>query len=439
MVESTREYLDRLQTVVKSRNKPTDRKFSGREISYKLPWTGATWWNNYGDKLAEGEFQHTVSVDNPYLWHLKRSNRLSRTLDVGGPFTTTKLNLRVESKSYFDLRRGSVAAPSYTYVGDLCPHVDVWNLMNAIYLGKVPNNTIWNNADAMDKNELQLIGERIMLSVVPTSTPFNAITALGEPIIDQRFFGLPGHALINGDPGGEYLNTVFGLLPTIQDIQHFNTVVNASGDILRQYFKDSDKLIRRRTKPIEIPEEVTEVKNVAFAPITASGPGLTAFLWGGTSPGCTVTTRINREIWYAGAFMYHVPKDLSSWNKNIYEWQRLYHVVPHLSDIWELLPFSWLVDYFSNSGNSLRHLFLQSSEGAAQVYGYIMCQSKVEKTYVWNGSLRENDTLVPYTITAVVTKTIKQRIRCSPFGVKFTGVDLTPRQLAILAALGISK
>lgn len=73
------------------------------------------------------------------------------------------------------------------------------------------------------------------------------------------------------------------------------------------------------------------------------------------------------------------------------------------------------------------------------MYGYVMCHTEVEKTYVWRGTLRENNADTPNSITAVVRKTIKQRARVSPFGVHFTGLDLTPKQLAILAALGIAK
>jgi hypothetical protein len=130
---------------------------------------------------------------------------------------------------------------------------------------------------------------------------------------------------------------------------------------------------------------------------------------------------------------------MSTFETLLFDWDRAFHLAPSPSDAWELLPFSWLSDYFFNGGNAIRHLTLQSSEGAAQVYGYVMCQTEVTTSYVWTGLLREGDIPKPRSITAVVKKTIKQRARVSPFGVHFTGVDLTPRQLAILAALGIAK
>jgi hypothetical protein len=84
-------------------------------------------------------------------------------------------------------------------------------------------------------------------------------------------------------------------------------------------------------------------------------------------------------------------------------------------------------------------LFLQATEGATQWYGYVMCESVVKTTYTWTGLLYLSGTPTPCSITSVVVKTIKQRERVSPFGSAFTGVDLSPRQLAILAALGVAK
>lgn len=276
-----------------------------------------------------------------------------------------------------------------------------------------------------------------MLSVVPTSAAFDAVVALGEPISDGAFFGLPGRSLIvNGDPGGEYLNTVFGIQPTTDDVKNFNTALGTYDKVVKQYMRDADKLIRRRTKRFLLPEEVT-VEAYATNPVTVGGRSVSANLCSNSSG--TITTRTNREVWYSGAFKYHVPKDLSSFERNLFEWQRAYKIIPDPADIWNLLPFTWLSDWFSNGGNALRHLFLQSTEGATQVYGYVMCQSQVQKTYVWTGRLMINGVLTPCSITAEVVKTIKQRARVSPFGVHFTGVDLTPRQLAILAALGAAK
>lgn len=360
-----------------------------------------------------------------------------RPRNTGGPFITTKLEVRLPSRQGYDLLRLSGGnKPLYAISGDLLPHINVQRICKSIREGTIRTNSVWMEDNSMSIPDLQVLGEKLMLSVVPTSAAFNAVTALGEPISDGAFFGLPGRALLNSNPGGEFLNFQFGILPTISDIQNFNTALESYSKVIAQYHRDAGKVIRRKTRRYDLPEVVT-TSTFSTNPVTTDGRAVNALLF--SSPSGTRTTRTKRSYWYSGAFEYHIPEHLSTFQRLMFDFDRAFHIAPSPADVWELLPFSWLADYFSNGGNSLRHLFLQASEGAVQRYGYVMCESKVEDTYVLTGTMRVNNIPVPGSITAVVEKTIKQRIRTSPFGVHFTGVDLTPRQLAILAALGIAK
>lgn len=393
---------------------------------------------SYNDGDASlGYHQQTDSIDHPWQFY-KRLPDARRPRNMGGPFISTKLAIGLPSRKSWDLSRYATSGwLSYQVRGDLFPHLDVQRLAKAVHQDNLRTTSVWTEDNAMSMTDLRLLGEKIMLSLVPTSAAFDAVTALGEPISDGAVFGLPGRSLLlNQDPGGEYLNTVFGIQPTTDDVKNFNTALDTYDKVVRQYLKDADKLVRRRTRRFQLPEEVT-TSVFSTNPVTVGGRPLNANLCSNSSG--TITTRINREVWYSGAFKYHVPKELSAFERNLFEWQRAYKIVPDPADIWNLLPFTWLADWFSNGGSALSHLFLQSTEGATQVYGYVMCQSQVQKTYTWTGRLWINGAFVPSSITAVVVKTIKQRARVSPFGVHFTGVDFTPRQLAILAALGAAK
>jgi hypothetical protein len=397
--------------------------------------TGATLYSFDDGNASLGYHQQTNSIEHP--WRLFHKG-IYRPRNMGGPFFTSKLAVGLPSRKRWNLfRRAAGGWISFEVKGDLFPHIDVHRLARAVHDDTLRSTDVWNEEDAMSMLDLRAIGEKIMLSVVPTSHAFDAVTALGEPITDGAIFGLPGrNLLIEGNPGGEYLNWVFGVQPTTADVQNFNTALNTYDSVIKQYLRDADKLIRRRTRKFRMQEDVT-TETVNNVPVTVGGRPLSSFL-AQTGP-CTIKTSITRDVWYAGAFKYHIPTSLSDFEKNLFEWQRAYGIIPDPADIWNLLPFTWLSDWFTNGGNSIRHLFLQSTEGATQVYGYVMCTSQVEKTYTWTGQLRVEDVFVPCSITAVVVKTIKQRVRVTPFGVHFTGVDLTPRQLAILAALGVAK
>jgi len=438
LVSTIQDYLDNLRKTVKWRSSPDPdpiRTLTRTWTSAGVPLTSVDSTN-----CGLGWHQQTSSINNR-LWTFYRDTnwpRDKRPRNLGGPFITTKLEVSLPGRKHWELTdlHTSSHLPVNSLVGDILPHLEIQRICRNIWLDTIRSDAAWTEDNALNTGELQVTGERLMLSVVPTSAAFNAVTAIGEPISDGAFFGLPGRNLLDSNPGGEYLNYQFGIAPTISDIKNFNTALNSYSAVIAQYHRDADKRIRRKTRAYSLPEVVT-TSSFTTAPVTSAGIGVSAGLQNSISG--TITTRTNRKIWYAGQFEYHIPKNLSTFERLLFDWDRAYHLAPSPADVWELLPFSWLTDYFTNGGNSLRHLYLQLSEGAIQVYGYVMCHSEVEKTYVWNGQLRIDDVLVPHTITAVVKKTIKQRARVSPFGVNFTGVDLSPRQLAILAALGIAK
>lgn len=275
-----------------------------------------------------------------------------------------------------------------------------------------------------------------MLSVVPTSATANALVSVGELITEGKLFSAPGKALLDQNPGGEFLNYQFGILPVVSDAKSFTEAASTFSETISQYRRDAGKVVRRKAGPYVL-EESTSVRNYSNSLITPGRSTLSAFLV--NSPKLTVTTKIKREIWYSGAFEYYIPEDMSRLEELIFEWNRVYGIVPDPADIWELLPFSWLADWFTNSGNALRHLFLQASEGATQRYGYAMCHSTVERLYEWSGRLCVAGTWRPATVSYTLTEDIKQRERVRPFGTTFTGHSLSPRELAILGALGIAK
>jgi hypothetical protein len=439
MVDTIQDYLDKRDTQTKWRSSPNIYPFRTADERFN-PLTGVPIYSFHDTNSCLGWHQQTSSLDHK-IWNLYQEGKIPiarRPRNLGGPFITTKLETRIPGRRNWDLiaYNASNGNPTYVVSGDLLPHVDFHRLCKAIWEGSIRTHDVWTTDDSLNKSELQVLGEKLMLSVVPTSAAFNAVTALGEPISDGGFFGLPGRSLYEANPGGEFLNLQFGILPTISDIQNFNTALETYSRVIKQYRRDANKVIRRRTRPYDLPEVVSS-STVSAVPITAAGRALNATL--ATSGFCTITKSIKRKVWYSGAFEYYIPKNMSKFQELMFDWQRAFHIAPSPADAWELLPFSWLTDYFTNGGNSIRHLTLQLSEGAVQRYGYVMCTSEIKTSYTWQGSLRINNVLQPNSITAEVVKTIKQRSRVSPFGVHFTGVDLNPRQLAILAALGIAK
>lgn len=119
---------------------------------------------------------------------------------------------------------------------------------------------------------------------------------------------------------------------------------------------------------------------------------------------------------------------------------------PDLNTLWNLAPWSWAVDWFSNTGALVKNLQALISYGTVLRYGYIMEETSVTDTY----SARP-DAYVPEKYTGTFTKpwpaitpvvlrtTVKKRVKANPFGFGVAWEGLSPTQLAITAALGITR
>jgi hypothetical protein len=111
---------------------------------------------------------------------------------------------------------------------------------------------------------------------------------------------------------------------------------------------------------------------------------------------------------------------------------------PSPDTVWNLAPWSWAADWFTNAGDVVSNLSDFASGGLVMAYGYMMEHSSVTDSY----RLADHTGLIPMMgkprSLDVVTET-KLRIRANPFGFGVAWDGLSPFQLSILAALGLSR
>lgn len=434
--------LDDASLIVKSRSHAGDELWCHR---YGESHDGKVSVNEISGGSAFGWHQYTESRNNAIYFRARRSSGgLLFSKNIGGPFFTRRFTLEYlgdyPHRRYL-ARWGNVP---YTpiralYDGIVFPSSAAAGMAKAIHQGEFAKHTTWvNSPHRMSREDLRVIGERIMLGLVPTKPAVEALVSLGELVTEGKLFGVPGGGLSKQDPGGEFLNYQFGISPVLSDARSFNEGIKEYDKILAQYKRDAGKRIRRRTerKLVEDSEDTT-VRTTAY-PIGADGGSFPPYCISASGKSLTTTTKIKRYVWYSGAFEYHIPEEISRLAELVLEWNRVYGIIPDPARMWELLPFSWLIDWFTNSGNFLRHMFLQTSEGATQTYGYVMCETHVETTWTYKGQFRVDGVLQPDTITMRSTDVLRQRERVIPFGPSATGKELTARQLAILGALAIA-
>lgn len=292
---------------------------------------------------------------------------------------------------------------------------------NSLLSSRVPTGP---NALTMDA-----MGTKAIDMVKPDNPSVDLATSLAELWSERKFFSVPGKG---GSLPGEYLNYQFGIAPTIADFQDLRDTIENRDAILRQYQRDSGRVIRRQYR---FQPEVTSTRTVTSRPVYGMGGGLNTY----QNPGGTLIkqTTTTQKFWFSGAFRYAIPKE--SFPRTLKELDRLYGVVPGVSTGWELIPFSWLVDYFTPIGSLVSNFDSFLLNGLVMPYAYIMSTTEVVDTYDWYGPVRNSDGhLQNIGVSSIVKKTRLRRRHATPFGFGLLASDLSPKQLSIIAALGLS-
>jgi hypothetical protein len=367
--------------------------------------------------------------------------------DIGGPFETThsyvrkpegaKINVRDE----WDVKFGPSLIQYLDYVGVMIPRMQLTSPKS--------DGRVWpffppSNGSSHDN--LDEYGATAIARCKPTNPPVDAAQAIGELYRE----GLP-HLIgsqswkANADraraAGSDYLNVQFGWRPLISDVVDFANVVTKLDSVLAQYERDSGKVVRRTYEfPIE-KSSSTWLEN--------TNPVLSALAWpgnlfepstGGASHVTVVEEKTTRR-WFSGAFTYYLPFGYDSRSK-VGKFALLANrlgltITP--DTLWELSPWSWAVDWFSNTGDVISNVTDFATGGLVMHYGYIMEHSIVSRTYHQERSgfliNKKPASAGPLTL---VTET-KVRRQANPFGFGVSWEGLSAFQASILAALGISR
>jgi hypothetical protein len=107
--------------------------------------------------------------------------------------------------------------------------------------------------------------------------------------------------------------------------------------------------------------------------------------------------------------------------------------------LWELTPWSWAIDWFTNAGDVLSNVSDYVKYGLILKYGYIMETTMVKDTYTYV-SYGDGTSTYPVDVPPLImTSTVKKRRKANPFGFGVAWDGLSPFQLAIAGALGLSK
>jgi hypothetical protein len=245
--------------------------------------------------------------------------------------------------------------------------------------------------------------------------------------------------------GHEYLNSEFGWKPLVSDINNACYAAANADRLMKAYEANSGKPVRRSYRfPVE--ETVTSTDLGPYEGYVTFDPNM---VWGFVDatmpmPRLVKTTKFRRETWFSGCFTYHLPTDYisrSRLGKAALEAGHLYGIELTPDVVWKASPWTWAIDWFSNAGDVVSNLSSWATDGLVMRYGYIMEKISYEETYALDRPCRLKSWLGGHAYASPVTVYYesKQRVRATPFGFEISWNGMSPRQLAISAALGLTR
>lgn len=320
------------------------------------------------------------------------------------------------------------------------------------------HNGSFTTIPSLEKGSLETFAQQAYSRVAPTAVVFDASRFLGELREGLPRLGLSllkDRAEFFKNLGGDYLNVTFGWIPFLGDLKNAATALYKATE---QLAFNGKRVHRTYGRPPEVINGVLNgPRNVTFLNGTSVPAGFlpsgfpvpakirdrpTPFAQGSASGlfNQTVFTKsYRRERWFEGEFTSFYPLNFDPTNY----FSRLNVLVNTQwtpSTLWELAPWSWLVDWELRIGDSIRANEIRANDLLVMHYGYAMEKTTYNAGFLARSPSYNFGTTGPKEVGGLATTVLKRRIRANPYGFRVGGTSgLSPSQLAILAALGLTK
>lgn len=306
------------------------------------------------------------------------------------------------------------------------------------------------------ESDLRVMGTKAIALCSPTNQLAVALADFNE----LRQSGLPkllgadiwkSKALTARNAGGEYLNKKFGWDPLVADVKDVAFTIANAGKILDQLQRDSGKVVRRKYGfPVEETQSVSYIglrRGIVGDWTHSFNMGQfnvdpTEILSGGVSGALYRERHTYKRVWFSGAFTYHVPWGYNSHVECIRDVRRAQTLIGldfTPETLWAATPWTWALGWFSNSGDVVHNLSAWSTDGQVLRYGYVMEHQIITDKYFTAPTPRQFTDVRARPSQLTVSVEMKRRVKATPFGFTVGWDGMTPQQLAIAVALGLTK
>jgi len=406
------------------RNRSFDYEFGKSELFYNNQLSRREYYR--------GRTKETTS-DRENMWYTWLSvNKIApwtRAWDVGGPFESVKTRV-VQNGVNVNLRYFPYQGDYlYRFRGLLLPGI----VMDP-YEYRTGTTSLWNPISYSSYSDLDQFGSEAIAATRPDSPHFDMYQAL-EELRREGLPKVPGLTILRDrslkGAAGEHLNYEFGINPLVRNVQDLADVIRRADELLAQYQRDSGRLIRRK---LDVPEESSFTESVHSTQLYPRNTVAGFF----SSKGPTlVTVETRRRLWFSAAYRYFITDaNLPYIGDELDKLEKLLGVTPTPEKLYSLAPWTWMLDWFTNSGEMLSAIASFTSDPMLIRWAYVM--EHMMRTTTYSQTLITNEGQSVTTAISLIQER-KLRRKATPFGFGLTEEDLTSRQKAILAAIGISK
>lgn len=254
------------------------------------------------------------------------------------------------------------------------------------------------------------------------------------------------------DAGNTYLYGAFGLYPMLQDLYFLTKMQEKLDKKIAWLRRHNGKSFRRKITldsggfSENIPRSI--------APLVSVSPTLSSDLYAAgqsANQSIPVLKTYQRRIWFSAKYRYYIPElDDSHGRRPVSTSLKLFllGLSADPSIIYKVMPWSWLLDWFTSVGASLSNVYNMAKYGVVAEYAYVMC--KETYTYQAPGYITlHSGKLGPlfnwvdpdwhWSGTSKTIYEFRTREVANPFGFGVTFASLSAFQWSILAALGLSR
>ena len=317
----------------------------------------------------------------------------------------------------------------------------------------------WNGKPA-DWNESSMNSDGAV--AISQCAPTNPTANLGTTLAETFREGVPSLPGIQSwerrtraakAAGSEYLNYQFGWAPLASEVHSVVHAARNHRDIMQNYRHNEGRDIHRR---FDFPSETLASLTVNNSDQYFGDTHLASFAdyvagVNGKPAKCSSTYKKVRNRWFEGCFTYGGPGKADNFARAIgfgSEADAVFGLALTPSVLWELTPWSWAVDWFTNAGDVINNVSNFATAGLVMRYGFMMEETIEEYRTDYDGQeMRYRKTASPKTYSkkpvgscSVGKRLIsRSRVPASPFGFGIGWEDLSPTQLAITAAIGITR